>query len=287
MSGIVATSTAGEALGQYAQAQLHRAIACFGWRGGRVHAGVHQGRKALRRARAVLALGGEPLGAGAPLVDRELRRICRGLSAERDAQALVEVLDRLLAEGDGAAECLRRARRAAAAARARVLRDALGDDPGLARRRERLGVLLAALPALHWSALDEAALRDGIERSQRRLVKAARRAHRTGKDADWHRLRRRVRRLAQQCSALEACGFAALAAARPDRRLAAALGEAQDFALLIDRCGGDSPFRLQDRAPIRVLARAGLDARRSQAARRIAAAAAKRGHSSTQPMGPA
>ena len=46
----------GTALRDYGAAELDAALAHLGWRGGRLHEGVHQARKSLRRARAVLAL---------------------------------------------------------------------------------------------------------------------------------------------------------------------------------------------------------------------------------------
>ena len=50
-----------------------------------------------------LALGGAALGPGAALIDRELRKLNDGLSALRDAHALVETFDRLLRGQDEAA----------------------------------------------------------------------------------------------------------------------------------------------------------------------------------------
>ena len=86
----------GDRLHAYAAAEMVHAIACLSWHGGRLHAGVHQARKSLRRLRATLALGMPTLGPGARLIDRELRRTNRRLSKLRDAQALVHTLDVLL-----------------------------------------------------------------------------------------------------------------------------------------------------------------------------------------------
>src|SRR5262245_8828115 len=73
----------GAALRDYATAELEYAIAHLGWNGGRVHEGVHLGRKSLRRTRAVLALGESALGPGADLIDREVRRVNVSLSKMR------------------------------------------------------------------------------------------------------------------------------------------------------------------------------------------------------------
>lgn len=255
----------GDALRDHALAELRRAIDCFGWRGGRVHAGIHQGRKSLRRVRAVLALGGERLGPGMPLLDRELRRVCRSLSAERDAQALVEALDRLQSRTRSAAmgSHLRRLRRQAAAQRAQTLRDTLAADPALGRRRALLRLLLAALPALDWPVLDVDAVQAGLARSRGRVDRAAARVLRRGKPADWHRLRRRLRRLAQQATALRQTGHGGAIGAPPDRHLATALGRLQDLHLLRVRCGERLPFGLSDGGP--VAARAGAELDRGQA----------------------
>src|SRR3982751_2730234 len=148
----------------YACDELDRAIAHLAWRGGRVHEGVHQARKSLRRTRATLALGRGVRGAGAELIDRESRRVTRSLSKMRDAQALVETLDRLIAKGKPpeALPVLRRARRTGAIARVESARRELASDPGLARKRAMLATLRAALPALPWDALTETRVRDAF-----------------------------------------------------------------------------------------------------------------------------
>src|SRR4051812_17816611 len=148
----------------YACSELDRAITHLGWRGGRVHEGVHQARKSLRRTRATLALGGAVLGPGAELIDREIRRVTRSLSKMRDAQALVETLDRLIAKGKApeALPVLRRARRTGAIARVESARRELASDPGLARKRAMLATLRAALPALPWESLTETRVRDAF-----------------------------------------------------------------------------------------------------------------------------
>lgn len=243
----------GESLGDYARDELDAAIARLGWRGGRLHAGVHQARKALRRVRATLALGADTLGPGAALVDRELRRINDGLSSLRDAQALVETLDRQLAIGHATAtmRLLRRARRLAAASRVTAAR---ADDPGLAGRRAMLQVLRAALVALPWAAVPASQLRAGLADSQSRLDRARARALTTGRDSHWHRWRRRARRLSQLRRALHASGLDAqvpLDAASLDKPTTQRLGVAQDLSLLLEHCGRGSVFGKPDRRALR------------------------------------
>jgi CHAD domain-containing protein len=265
----------GGILRDYACSELDRAIAHLGWRGGRVHEGVHQARKSLRRTRAVLALGRPVLGPGADLIDREVRRVNRGLSRMRDAQALVETLDRLIRKDrvPEAGPVLRRARRTAAQARAESTRRELADDPELIQRRMLLGTLRAALPALAWDSLTETRVRDALDRGLVRVDAAGSEAYATGRDTDWHRWRRRVRRLSQQHRALgEAIDLGP--ARKRIKSLAVELGEAQDYALLREHCGRRSIFSEADRHVLRALADGGSERMRERIVRAAAEYAA-------------
>jgi CHAD domain-containing protein len=260
------------ALRAYACAELDRAIAYLARRGGRVHAGVHQARKSLRRTRSVLALGLSVLGPGAALLDREVRRVNRQLSAMRDAQALVETLDRLIRKNKAPelGPVLRRARRIAAQARAESARAKLASDPGFARKRAMLTTLRAAMPALPWNALTENRLRDALDRGLARIGEARTRALSTGRDTDWHRWRRRVRRLSQQHRALGNLVEGLDIARKRCKSLAVGLGEAQDYALLRDHCGRRSIFSETDRHLLRALADDGTRRMRERVEQSIA-----------------
>lgn len=257
------------ALRAYALGELDAAAAQLARRGGQVHEGVHLARKSLRRARATLALGDAALGPGQALVDRELRRLNRGLSALRDAHALVETLDRLAARSaDPEAVCLlRRARRMAAGARAERARQALAADPELGGRRALLAVLRAAAAALACGRLDSEGLQQAVAASRARMDRAGAHARGDGDDEAWHRWRRRARRLSQQRRALKAAGLK-VRAPDLDKRIAERLGVAQDLALLLDHCGRGSPFAPADRKALR---RYGQD-QQARARQRIAAA---------------
>jgi len=246
----------GRRLCDYAVNELANAIACLAWRGPRVHAGVHQARKSLRRVRATLALGAPLLGPGVRLVDRELRKINRGLSKLRDAHALAGALDHLLARHAGDAQAtplLQRALRAAERNRAACARRELAADPGLRDRGALLATLLAALRGLPWDLLDAAAAEAGLLRSRADADAASAVAADDGDADDWHRWRRRARRLSQQRRALGNPGAGA-GTARHDKRLAILLGEAQDHTLLHEHCGRKSPFAPPDRARLRTWA---------------------------------
>ncbi|HEY0506132.1 MAG TPA: CHAD domain-containing protein [Lysobacter sp.] len=256
-------------LRDHAASELDSAIAHLGWRGSRVHAGVHLARKALRRVRATIALDGDALGPGAALVDRELRRLNRGLSQLRDAQALVETLDRLIAAGHDAAtmQLLHRGRRRAASHRAGCARESLAADPELRQRRALLTTLRGALLALPWELPDATQLQANLAASEHRMQQARAKADRVGDDEDWHRWRRRARRVSQQLRALNAAGIAIAEATTFDKHATERLGAAQDLALLLEHCGRRSPFSKADRAALRRFAEPELARRREHLAR--------------------
>ena len=218
----------------YALTQLERAIVCLGWRGSRAHAGVHQARKSIRRVRACLALGESALGAGADMIDRELAKICESLSCLRDAKARVESLDRLLTNNteNEIQHCLQAAKRLALNARANAMRIEQAMDPNFLTRRERLQVLEAAIPVLPWKQISHSGLSRAIHHSMYVCDQAAVIALSRGKSKDWHRLRRRRRRLAQQHTALEHCDILLPSILVPDHKLGSLLGEAQDISVL-------------------------------------------------------
>ena len=264
----------GDGLCRYAVAELDVAISALAARGSRIHEGVHRARKAMRRVRAALALGAEALGPGVRLVDRELRRRNRGLSALRDAQALVATLDRLelKAHDESTGRALHRAHRSAKRHRAR-----LGRDPDtvatLDATRATLAVLHAALHGLPWTAVTMATLVDALERTDHRIARALDRVRDEGDDADWHRWRRRVRRLSQQHRACGAAGFE-IATSPFDKSLAEQLSVAQDLLVLRAHCGHDSPFRDADRALLHGYAEAALARQRERVLSAVAAGGA-------------
>ncbi|GAA0719583.1 CHAD domain-containing protein [Dokdonella soli] len=263
-------------LRNYAAAELARAIACLAWRGGRFHTGIHQARKSLRRTRATLALGMPALGPGAILIDRELRRMNRRLSKLRDTHALVETLDLLLekVDDDAASRVLRRARRIAAHARAGCARSTLTDDPQLQDKRALLAALQAALPALRWDALSEADMCATLRLGQIRADEAGARAQANGRDEDWHRWRRRARRLSQQHRALGDLAAQLPEAGHRHKALAVLLGEAQDYSLLREHCGKRSAFAESDRQVLRALTDQGMKRLRERVAKVIVESAA-------------
>lgn len=224
----------GDRLKAYAQQQLQRAVTCLAWRGSRAHEGVHQARKSMRRARACLALGESALGAGAGMLDRELAKICDSLSGLRDAQARVESLNRLLISHAGEDICpvLEAGKRLAHIARADAMRNEQAIDSNFLTRRERLQVIAAAIPVLPWEQINLPGLANAMHASLHACDQAAEKALGRGREEDWHRLRRRRRRLVQQNTALEQSDVLLPSVIIPDRKLSSLLGEAQDLTVL-------------------------------------------------------
>ena len=247
----------GMSLKALASAQLLHAERFLGREGDARHAGIHEARKCIRRARAVLALGKRSLDHRARRLDGELGRLCRGLSRLRDAHALLDALGRLEATAPfKVIEELPDAKYSARMRRDLLLEAALKRDPQFESRRRRLLAYRQRLERLNWQNLDDGVVARAIERSGRRAEKSCRRSFRhPDRDADWHAYRRRLRRLRQQDTLL--------AEIRPDLRpaiqgleeRATLLGEAQDDALLIRNCGRRSPFPAGQRALLRQLAR--------------------------------
>ena len=254
----------------FALSQLSEAQSLLAKAGDDRHAGVHQARKRLRRARAALALGRKALGREGRRLDEDLGQLCRGLSPLRDAQALIEGLQRLPAsEPSALASALPDLLDLARQRRDQCLARTLARDADFQRRRDRLLAMATRLEALDWQDVKRGAVAKSIARSEERVAKARRRATRNPKDdARWHAMRRRLRRLRQQDHLL--------AALEPDLRPednvtaeeATVLGEAQDDALLLRHCGSHSPFP----PPLRKLLRAEARARLGRARTPLATA---------------
>lgn len=238
----VPASETSTALRDFALAELARAVGCLAMRGPRVHFGVHQARKSIQRARAVLALGGTVLGPGRDLVDRELRGINRRLSPLRDAHALVQTLDRLMTKAEDAdtAVSLRRARLIASRQRA-----ALAREPEFAlavqQAQSMLVTLRAAATTLDWDALTATGASEAMGALAGKANAARKRALSRDDTDEWHRWRRCMRKLSQQRRALAAAGLEVPADPSVDK-LTTRLGAMQDLRLLSALCGKDSPF---------------------------------------------
>jgi hypothetical protein len=244
----------------FALSELAEAQALLARPGDGRHEGVHQARKRLRRTRAALALGRKALGREGRRLDEDLGRLCRGLSPLRDAQALIEGLQRLPASGPPAlAAALPEMAALARRRRDDCLARSLARDPDFLRRRHRLQALAMRLEALDWHRVKPGAVAKSVARSEKRLAKARRRATRNpADDARWHAMRRRLRRVRQQDHLLAALQPGLRPAENVSAEEATVLGEAQDDALLLRHCGSHSPFPPPLRKLLRAEARARL-----------------------------
>lgn len=248
--------TLGFQLGALAAAQLQAAAEALARQGEMRHGGVHQARKCLRRARAILALGRGRLGARQPALSAQIGSLGRGLSVLRDAHALIETLQRLHGSEAEIAAVFAAAVAAATDRRDRLLQRELIKDPDLARRRQRIHALRERLLRLPWSEISEKTVRKAVRRSLARIHEAqvsTRAAY--ASDEDWHQLRRRLRRLRQQHSVLEELAPHVLDVFPEADERAERMGEAQDDALLLARCGARSPFPVAVRQTLRAVAR--------------------------------
>lgn len=163
------------------------------------HRRVHRARKALRRARALLALIGSDDPAFAA-VDAKLRRAAHSLSRLRDAAVAVETFDRLMrrkALREHAAEAAT-LREDLIRHRDLVLADARRRDPNFATLRRYLQRVSDAAKRLSWSHASPHAIARGLARSRRRIEKVGERARRSNERHLRHRWRRRLRRYNDQ-----------------------------------------------------------------------------------------
>lgn len=258
------THSPGPVLRDYALAELDAAVAALGHRGGRLHAGVHRARKAIRRIRAVLALGAAGLGRAGHRLEGKLRQVNRGMSELRDAHALVETLDRLLLKNTDhdTRRLLRRSRRAAAKRRARLGRSARRavDDA-----RAALKALRSAVAELDWASLTASTLVAALATAERRSMDARIQALSTGTDAEWHRWRRRIRAHVQQQRASALAGVGA-GVSRYEQSLAEQMGVMQDLSVLLSHCGRGSVFSKTDRKQLRRFTEAALARQRERIA---------------------
>ena len=228
------------------------------------HRGVHEARKAIRRLRALLALGERVFGDAGEALDAALSRLGDGLSALRDAQVAVDVTRRVERRKDQASRraLWQRLRESLSERRAQALARAIAIDPQFARRRARVQALRPGLFALPWERLDRRAVDAALARQARRSDKAHRRAEADGGAHARHRWRRRLRRLRMQMDlmkslarrdaaapvAVDAYAGARRNIASPKKlaRKADALGRGQDVEVLRRAVRALAPGALRD-----------------------------------------
>lgn len=188
---------------------------------------VHEYRKSIRRARAVIGLLRPALGAkSAAGLSRELKRAFAETGAFRDADVLLASL-RLIPGDDPVLPTIEAA----------LGLERTRDAEAVSRALEAGSRILRPLPDALRVTLSESFSMDelarGLSRSVRRVQVTLARAAESRLDADFHEWRKRVKELRYQLEMLASSGSAALK--RREKALAALaedLGETTDLILL-------------------------------------------------------
>jgi CHAD domain-containing protein len=197
------------------------------------HAGVHDARRAIRRARAAQALL-QPAFAREDWVriSADLRMAGRVLSPLRDAQSVIEAIEEHLQDAVGALGGTARTRLLAALRRRR---DRIGAAGTAAISEARAALARAAASAVVDTAgWDADALAAGLAAGRARLARAVRRARKRVDDDDaLHRVRQRARTHWLQIELLVAAWPGPLAAlAGEAKKLSKMLGDERDLQML-------------------------------------------------------
>jgi CHAD domain-containing protein len=171
----------GDVLRAYALYQVDVAGRALGCDAARLHIGIHEARKAMRRTRAALDLAEGIAEFGAAAGSTELKLLCRRLSSARDAYIIVKTAEKLARDGaDEHAPSLRRMLDRFARAHQRRIARLAQTDPALRKLRARLSALRAHLASLPWAALGELEVRHAIATTARSVERAARKARAEG-----------------------------------------------------------------------------------------------------------
>ncbi len=164
---------------------------------------VHEYRKALRRARAVVSLLAPSLGKGAARgLNRRLRDAFRTTSAFRDADILLQTLSAVPAvpEEDLARHTIQ------VALELEQRRSRRETSETLAKGHSKIAALPAALDILLDPGFSAHDLERGLLRGRRRERRSLERARQTGEPAEFHEWRKRVKELRYEIELLASTG---------------------------------------------------------------------------------
>jgi CHAD domain-containing protein len=195
---------------------------------------VHEARKDVKKARALLRLYRRPLGPAYRRENRALRNAGRELSVLRDADVLGDTVDAVAERYAGQLPTS-----AFDALRARLGADEVPPDDveqAVDAARGRLTRTLARAGDWDAQGAGGAALRKEIRRSYARGARAFERAERDPSDAALHEWRKRVKDLRYQQQLIRPAWPEVLAAqAKAAKELAELLGDDHDLAVLEQR----------------------------------------------------
>lgn len=197
------------------------------------HAGIHEARKHLKEARAVLRLVRPELGRHFAAENHRLRDIARALSPARDARVALDTWDRLaLADPSGMAEDSHVRDRLER--RLLDMTDAALDDSGtLECLRDDLASARDSVDGWPLQARGFGTLRQGLRESYRRGRRKRRTALTSGRDEDFHEWRKRVKDLWYQTRLLQGVWPPVMKAGIGQlKRLSDWLGDDHDLTLL-------------------------------------------------------
>ncbi|MDD5304514.1 MAG: CHAD domain-containing protein [Elusimicrobia bacterium] len=197
--------------------------------------GVHEARKSLKRARAVLKLGrSSSVERQSVLADDACRRAARALAPLRDDRVFAVTLEALLARGadDFSREARALGRDLALRARRAEAR-ALARGAAFRRARAALRACARVLAPDVFARAVSASLEDGLRESYRRGRRAYRAARSDPGKGRFHALRKRAKRLLHELEGLTPRPRGARGATLEAlRSLTKVLGDENDLALL-------------------------------------------------------
>ncbi len=195
----------GDSLKAYALYQFDIAGRALGRSVGKMHIGVHEARKAIRRIRATIQLAGDRQRSDVSAADNEVKALCRRLSAARDAYILVKTVDGLLKSADDPERraILKRLRNRFRKHHSHLISRLLATDPGLRRFRRRLSRLRRSLAFAAWNRVSTVDVECALALSVRKAEQAASQAKILETGEARHRWRRRLRRLRYQREIVE------------------------------------------------------------------------------------
>lgn len=222
----------GTRLARYVDGQLTLASSALELHGREARRGIHQARKAIRRARAALFLGWEHPNAAVALALEQLKRANDELSELRDAHAMVGAVKCVAKRENGCeSDALRRARKRLKTRRVQLERGAIAQTR-IGQARERVMFIAAGAAAIPWMRITEGDMRAALAATVAQVAQARRSALAHPSPAKLHKWRRRLRRMLQQH---EACNALAIhvAANRFAECEAEQLGRLQDDNVLL------------------------------------------------------
>jgi CHAD domain-containing protein len=249
--GLTFNDTPAESVERVRREQLEAAAASLD-EGGDPVEGIHDARKRIKKTRALLRLARPGLRTKAyRRRNRALRDAGRGMSGTRDADVLVETVDRLAERFVG-----QQPERFFATIREPLARDSRGSaDPGEHTATLR-GLAQDAWPL---KGLDADALADSLKCTYARGREAFARAERKPTTTNLHEWRKRVKDLWYQERLLEDTWPGVMKAqAKEAKKLSKLLGEDHDLAVLADQVQDPKLHELIDarRAELQAEARA-------------------------------